>query len=141
MSGGNSDNVDVVLCGTGSPLSASRDWHGRLRPCAPALMGLALLVFLWGLGYKLSLYHHPAKHTSQATAAKLWTDTRIPRLTPSLSGHVEHSPTGANALYAEGAPLPRLGSAAATDSGTMPRATRHRRSLIPPRSPPVSIAA
>ena len=30
------------------------------RPCAIGFIGLAIAVFSWGLGYKLSLYHpHP----------------------------------------------------------------------------------
>jgi hypothetical protein len=39
------------------------------------VLGLAAAVILWGLGYKLSLYHH---HPHQATVsvAKLWVDPR-----------------------------------------------------------------
>jgi hypothetical protein len=39
-------------------------------------MGLAVLVMLWGLGYKLSLYRHHANATPRTPVAKLWAGPR-----------------------------------------------------------------
>jgi hypothetical protein len=39
------------------------------------ILGLAAAVFLWGLGYKLSLYHHHP-HPTTVSVAKLWVDPR-----------------------------------------------------------------
>ena len=47
-------------------------WHSLFRPVSILLIGLALAVFLWGLGYKLSLYHPHRNHPGQTSVAKLW---------------------------------------------------------------------
>jgi hypothetical protein len=39
------------------------------------VLGLAAAVILWGLGYKLSLYHHHP-HPATVSVAKLWVDPR-----------------------------------------------------------------
>jgi hypothetical protein len=144
MSGRASHSVDVVLCGkTGSlSLRPSRGWRSRVRSCAPALIALAGLVFLWGLGSKLSLYHHPSKHVSRITVAKLWTGPRVPQLIPaSSSRHTRHSPSGAHALSATAEPPPQLVAVAAMRSGVAPRRRGTRNWLTSPRAPPPPIAA
>lgn len=53
--------------------------RARIRPCSLGLIALAVAVFLWGFGYKLSLYHvhpNPFSHISQA---KLWIEPRNAR--------------------------------------------------------------
>jgi hypothetical protein len=45
-----------------------------LRPFALGLIGLGIAIFLWGLGYKLSLYHFHHKNTLKTGVAKLWVD-------------------------------------------------------------------
>ena len=42
------------------------------------LLALALAVFLWGLGYKLSLYHHHSRADQCSGVAKLWINPRHP---------------------------------------------------------------
>jgi len=68
-----------------SPASAAReilmncDDKGRstiVRPLTVGLIGLALAVVLWGIGYRLSLYRpHPAP-SARAGVAKLWVGPR-----------------------------------------------------------------
>jgi hypothetical protein len=41
------------------------------------ILGLAAAICLWGIGYKLSLYHHHP-HPATVSAAKLWVDPRGP---------------------------------------------------------------
>lgn len=43
------------------------------RPCQLGLLGLAIAVFLWGFGYKLSLYH---KTQSNGSVVKMWVEHR-----------------------------------------------------------------
>ena len=103
-----------------------------LRPCAPGLIGLALLVFLWGLGYKLSLYHHHSGSTACPVAAKLWTG---PRAVPLLGAPARAS-SGAPAMAAAPQLFPPSGSGAARILFPLLSAARGRPSLLPSRSPP-----
>jgi hypothetical protein len=50
-----------------------------LRPCSLGLIALALCVFLWGYGYKLSLYHAHRNPVSRASVAKLWVESKSGR--------------------------------------------------------------
>lgn len=47
-------------------------WHSLFRPVSIFLIGLAFAVFLWGLAYKLSLYHPHHGHPGRTSVAKLW---------------------------------------------------------------------
>jgi hypothetical protein len=47
-------------------------WHSLFRPVSILLLGLAFAVFLWGLAYKLSLYHPHHGHSGRTSVAKLW---------------------------------------------------------------------
>jgi hypothetical protein len=49
-------------------------WGQVSRPCTLGIVGLAIAVFLWGFGYKLSLYHPHPPSSSRASVAKLWID-------------------------------------------------------------------
>lgn len=103
-----------------------------LRPCAPGLIGLALLVFLWGLGYKLSLYHHHSGSAARPVAAKLWTGPRA----VSLLRAPARSSSGVPAIAAVPQLFPPSGSSAARILFPVLSAARGRRSLLPSRSPP-----
>jgi hypothetical protein len=46
--------------------------HSLFRPISIFLLGLAFAVFLWGLSYKLSLYHSHQGHLGRTGVAKLW---------------------------------------------------------------------
>lgn len=124
------------------PYGASRGLRSKLRPCAPALIALAVLVFLWGLGYKLSLYHTPRSNASRVTAAKLWTGPRVARLNPpAVAGHAQHSPSRAHVLSAAAGAFPPLRIVAALGSSTVLPRSCASNSLIRPRSPPSPLAA
>jgi hypothetical protein len=60
------------------PLARSQysSWRRVSRPYAFGIVGLAITVFLWGYGYKLSLYHHHSRPSSLASVAKLWIEPR-----------------------------------------------------------------
>ena len=60
------------------PLAQSQNSSWRLvsRPCALGIVGLAVAVFLWGYGYKLSLYHCHSGSSSHTPVAKLWIEPR-----------------------------------------------------------------
>lgn len=60
----------------GAPPRARRRTFRPLKPCAPLLVGLAALVMLWGLGYRLSLYRHHASAAPRTPVAKLWASPR-----------------------------------------------------------------
>jgi len=51
-------------------------WKAILRPFSLGLIGLALAVFLWGLAYKLSLYHPHRSLAAGTNVAKLWVGPR-----------------------------------------------------------------
>jgi hypothetical protein len=48
----------------------------KIHPLTLSLLGLALAVVLWGLEYKLSLYHPHPKHSARVSVAKLWLGPR-----------------------------------------------------------------
>jgi hypothetical protein len=56
------------------------------------ILGLAMAVILWGLGYKLSLYHH-APHTANVSMAKLCADPRNTSAQRGLATVQRQSPT------------------------------------------------
>jgi hypothetical protein len=55
--------------------SQNSPWRQISRPCAFGIVGLALAVFLWGYGYKLSLYHRHATPSS-VPVARMWIEPR-----------------------------------------------------------------
>jgi hypothetical protein len=48
----------------------------KARPLTLGLLGLALAVVLWGLEYKVSLYHPHPNHSARVNVAKLWVGPR-----------------------------------------------------------------
>ena len=60
----------AIWAGNDKPL-----WH-KVRPLTLSLLGLALAVFIWGLQYKVSLYHPHTHHTARVGVAKLWVGPR-----------------------------------------------------------------
>ncbi len=56
--------------------SQCSSWRQVSRPCALGIVGLAIAVFLWGYGYKLSLYHRHSEPSTQVSVAKLWIEYR-----------------------------------------------------------------
>jgi hypothetical protein len=48
----------------------------RARPLTLSLLGLALAVVLWGLEYKVSLYHPHPNRSARVCVAKLWVGPR-----------------------------------------------------------------
>jgi hypothetical protein len=48
----------------------------KARPLTLGLLGLALAVVLWGLQYKVSLYHPHPNHSARVGVAKLWVGPR-----------------------------------------------------------------
>jgi hypothetical protein len=50
----------------------------KARPLTLSLLGLALAVVLWGLEYKVSLYHPHPNHSARVGVAKLWVGPRNP---------------------------------------------------------------
>lgn len=124
------------------PVSSFRGWRSRVAPCAPALLALAVLVFLWGLGYKLSLYHHIAKPVPRTTVAKLWTGPRpSPLLLTSIAGPTQHAPSGFHARAVTAGAFPQLRTMAASLSRIVLHQSAARNPLASPRSPPSPPAA
>lgn len=62
----------VTLCAELGPSSSK----SLLRPLILGVMGLAIAVILWGLAYKLSLYHSQQNHHTNLNVAKLWVGPR-----------------------------------------------------------------
>jgi len=58
-------------------------WHSLSRPISIFLLGLGFAVFLWGLSYKLSLYHSHQGHPGRTGVAKLWIGPAPGKLRPS----------------------------------------------------------
>lgn len=58
-------------CEGGTVRTQAHAWKWILRPCTAALIGLGIAVVLWGLGYKLSLYHHHTHSAATTQVARL----------------------------------------------------------------------
>jgi hypothetical protein len=58
-----------------------------------SLLGLALAVVLWGLEYKLSLYHPHPNNSARVRVAKLWVGPRNAASTQSVSTKSTAQPT------------------------------------------------
>jgi hypothetical protein len=57
-------------------LSLNSSWRQLFRPYTFGIIGLAVAVFLWGYGYKLSLYHCHSGSSTHTPVAKLWIEPR-----------------------------------------------------------------
>lgn len=115
------------------PARRSR-WKTLLRPGTFGL--LAIAVFLWGYGYKLSLYHPHRSPDARASVAKLWIESK--------SAGALHVPARPYAIGAAHADEASTGHAALQDLGrtALPPTPRSRgtilETLLPSRAPPAS---
>ncbi|HTV15559.1 MAG TPA: hypothetical protein VME68_12640 [Acidobacteriaceae bacterium] len=114
------------------PSPASRRWYRR--PCAFGLLGLSLAVVLWGLGYKLSLYHQHANAGLRTPVAKLWVTHRDAGL--ALAARVWAHRVPAAPALAVCCAFPRPSSIATAPGGLTTPAPVSSRIALPPRSPP-----
>ncbi|HEV2274491.1 MAG TPA: hypothetical protein VGR96_10015 [Acidobacteriaceae bacterium] len=108
-----------------------------LRPLTVGLLGLAVAVFIWGLGYKLSLYRPHPSPAARAGVAKLWLGPKVASSTPLVRAKRTAPP--AFQLYP---PPPRFAFSHPSGSTLVRRiaspaiALCFRSLRISPRSPP-----
>jgi hypothetical protein len=109
----------------------------RARPLTLSLLGLALAVVLWGLEYKVSLYHSHPKHSAQVGVAKLWLGPRKAVFTTSSPTKVCTPPASEMQLLTP--PYPGVsywnGLTHRWDTGVIPRAV-YSSGQRRPRPPP-----
>ena len=102
-----------------------------------SFIGLAIIVALWGFGYKLSLYHPRGDHSARVSVAKMWIEPRNATAVPaSKLKSKSHLFPGSQALSLPVQKGPNLKRAIAY---ILPPATRYityLNFLIPSRSPP-----
>jgi hypothetical protein len=107
------------------------------RPWAVGFIGLAIVVALWGFGYKLSLYHRHVEPSARALVAKMWIETRNPSATTaSVSKAKSHLFPGSHALFVLVQERPKLNRAVPRSLPLTARCIEYLVSLIPSRSPP-----
>jgi hypothetical protein len=68
--------VQMPVQGEDQTVISHRGWRCVVRPFSLGLVGLAIAVFLWGLAYKLSLYHSPQNNGGRTIVAKMWVGPR-----------------------------------------------------------------
>jgi hypothetical protein len=118
-------------------LSRYPSWRQICRPCTLRIVGLAIAVFLWGFGYKLSLYHIHANPTSRVTVAKLWVKPGTASMVAAARFKAKsHLDPGSQALSIFIQRLPRFRNALACIPYACSRVAAHFDFLIPFRSPP-----
>jgi len=110
----------------------------RARPVTFILVGLALTVVIWGLQYKLSLYHPHPSASVQVSVAKLWLG---PRKTTAVlkTGHARLRRLSCFSLPFLLPHCPRHAAGDSNDGGFVPKlvlATRNPTKQEAPRSPP-----
>jgi hypothetical protein len=79
-------NLSPNVVDAQNPLTDTRLSFGRylLRPLSLCLISLATAVFLWGLTYKVSLYHLHPNRAARVSVAKLWVDPRESLITITI---------------------------------------------------------
>lgn len=113
-----------------------RRWKQLFRPCMLGIAGLAIALFAWGLGYKMSLYHRHADEARQIPAASLWIK---PRWAATLAVRVKVKAHFIPDFHACVIPVqcsPRILGAAAGFPGTSALPRRGADMLNPSRAPP-----
>lgn len=115
-------------------------WRSLLRPLTLALLCLAVSVVIWGLGYKLSLYHPHPNAPARTSVAKLWVGPRS-----GLSNATVRAKSTAYISLDLHGPLPRyipflIFNDAAPDASAKSTNTRFRLLLGTLRSPPSSVS-
>ena len=112
-------------------------WKQILRPCALGIIGLAIAVVLWGVGYKLSLYHRHAAPSSSVPVAKLWIGSRNASVTAASRFKAKsHLVPGSQAFSVPIQRLPHYSRASACMLSVCMRDVAYFGFLIPFRSPP-----
>jgi hypothetical protein len=108
----------------------------KIGPLAVSLLGLALAVVLWGLEYKLSLYHPHANNSARVRVAKLWVGPKRAAVAQSVYARSTAQPTPE--LYLSTIGYLRVSylseDVRGSESGLVTGTFRSRRST--PRSPP-----
>jgi hypothetical protein len=131
----------AALSKQGSQVSQDDEsWRPRPRLLAAALIGLAVAVTLWGLGYKLSLYHFGASSASPTPLAKLWIEPRNSAPLPVILAKIQSRPGPDLSSFVLSEPQ-RI-SFAGFEAYSRTRCTNIVRFLAPHRalrSPPVTI--
>jgi hypothetical protein len=134
----NEDATHECVLGTRPPApSQNLSWRQLFKPYAFGIVGLAVAVFLWGYGYKLSLYNRHPESSSRASVAKLWIEPRSASVAAasSLKGN-SHPVAGSQAAVATVQMLPAL---CRTVAWILPFCQRHSvlfDLLVPSRAPP-----
>jgi hypothetical protein len=111
-------------------------WKQLFRPCMLGIAGLAIALFAWGLGYKMSLYHRHEDSARQLPAAKLWIK---PRWAATTAVRVKVKAHFIPDFHACVIPLQsslRILGAAADSAGAGALSTRGADMLSPSRAPP-----
>lgn len=120
--------------------------YGRLslsyfvRPLSLGLAGLVLALILWGLAYRLSLYHPHQNHHARVTVAKLWIGPRETffALNKQTRSTVQHSPY-TQSVPVTGVSLPVFNRAFAITTSAPPSQRQLDSPLGSPRSPPQAL--
>jgi hypothetical protein len=112
-------------------------WRQLFRPFPLTLVGLAIMVALWGYGYKLSLYHPYPNPSSRASVAKLWDGPRHDSLHATCRLKTKsHLILGSPALWVPSQPLRLPIRAVTLVFPARIGGIRYSNRLIPSRSPP-----
>lgn len=117
--------------------SGCAGWGQVFQPYVLGIAVLAVAVFAWGLGYKMSLYHHQEHRASQIPVAKLWvkprgtSGVRVARLI--LKTHID---SGSQAWLDLSRRLPKLDRAAARTGAALARWSGNAEYFTPFRGPP-----
>jgi len=72
--------VQMPVQGEDQSVRSHRSWRCIVRPLS--LVGLAFAVFVWGLAYKLSLYHSQQDNGARTIVAKMWVGPRPNLVSP-----------------------------------------------------------
>jgi hypothetical protein len=128
---------ECVLSTRAQAQSQNSPWRQVFRPHAFWIVGLAVAVFLWGYGYKLSLYQCHSGSSSQTTVAKLWIEPRTASVAAaSRVKTILHFGSGAQAVFVT---IQRLPIICRTVASILPWCERHAvffDLLVPSRAPP-----
>jgi hypothetical protein len=109
----------------------------RSRACSIGLIALALAVFLWGFGYKLSLYCPHENPAFKASVAKLWNEHRSIASASKLSVK-SHVVPDSQAIITPTLSFSTIQNAAVSLLFEGDRAIAFWAFLVPFRSPPAS---
>lgn len=112
-------------------------WKQVFRPYALGFVGLAIVVALWGFGYKLSLYHRHAEPSARTLVAKMWIEPRNASATASSKlKEKSHVFSGSQALSIPLQKRPNLNRAVVFALPPPTRCVAYLDSRIPSRPPP-----